>query len=67
MEETMNILTLWELRRYSRAALFELYRLIVADHATYAEGSFEQQIAATNLRNIRYVLMTYHTYRPAPH
>jgi hypothetical protein len=65
MEETMkNILSLWELRRYSRHELRVLYHLILAELASYPEGSFDQQIALTNLSNIRYVLATYHA---APH
>ena len=62
-----NILSMWELRRYSRHELRVMYHLILAELANYPEGSFDQQIALINLRNIRYVLMTYQAYSPAPH
>jgi hypothetical protein len=59
MEETMNILTLWELRRYTRHELRTLYHLILAELPALPAESFDRQIALTNLANIRHVLATY--------
>ena len=51
----MKLLSLWELRRSSRAELLALYDWISNALALYPEGSAEYEIAVTNLRNISWV------------
>ncbi len=52
----MKLLSLWELRRCSRAELLALYDWISNALALYPEDSAGFEIALANLRNIRCVL-----------
>ena len=52
----MQVWTLNELFRFSRAELFQLHREIIARLAELPEGSDEYLTAIGNLRAIRWVL-----------
>ena len=55
----MNVLTLSELRRYSRAELRALFDRIANALGDFPEGSQDYRNALINLRNIRWVLAHY--------
>jgi hypothetical protein len=55
-EETMQILTPYELKRLTRIELLALLRKIADILPELREGSRERQIALTNLQRIRYIL-----------
>jgi hypothetical protein len=56
MEETMQVLTLFELMRLSKIELCDLAAKITNALPDYPEGSPEAENARLNLRNIRFVL-----------
>jgi hypothetical protein len=56
MEETMRLLTISELSRYSRATLHALAAQMASAIAALPSGSPERANALVNLRIIRFVL-----------
>jgi hypothetical protein len=56
MEETMRVLTIFELMRLTRTELCGLFTKITNELSTFPEGSADRANALTTLRNICWVL-----------